>query len=100
MPSTCGSGRRKTRRTSWQKKHGPGIGPLHHGDLTSRGYSVSKSRTARRSALRRVVKAEGPLKAFRQLNAVAVYSKRSAPSKAKTFKVDRNWVRKTYMKSK
>lgn len=90
MPVKCGAG--KTRRK--------GIGPLHHGDLTSRGYSASKSKTARRSALRRVVKAEGPLKAFRQLNAVAVYDKRSAPSKAKTFKADRNWVRKTFMKSK
>jgi hypothetical protein len=91
MPTTCGSGR---------KHHSEGIGPLHKGDLTSRGYSVSKSRTARRSALRRVVKAEGPLKVFRQLNAVAVYDKRSAPSRSKTFKADRNWVRKTYMKSK
>jgi len=97
MPSTCGSGRRKTWK---QKHHSQGIGPLHKGDLTSRGYSASKSKTARRSALRKVVKAEGPLKAFRQLNAVAVYSKRSAPSKAKTFKADRNWVRKTYMKTK
>lgn len=100
MPAKCGSSRRRTRRTAWQKKHGPGIGKLHHGDLTSRGYSVSKSKTARRSALRRVVKAEGPLKAFRQLNAVAVYSKNSSPTKSRTFKADRNWVRKTYMKSK
>jgi hypothetical protein len=50
--------------------------------------------------LRRVVKAEGPLKAFRQLNAVAVYTKNSAPTKSRTFRADRNWVRKTYMKSK
>jgi hypothetical protein len=91
MPTLCGSSR---------KRHSKGIGPLHKGDLTSRGYSVSKSKTARRSALRQVVKAEGALKVFRQLNAVAVYDKRSAPSASKTFKADRNWVRKTYMKSK
>jgi hypothetical protein len=100
MPSKCGSGRRRTRRTAWQKKHGPGIGELHKGDLTSRGYSVTKSKTARRSALKKVVRAEGPLKAFRQLNAVAVYSKNSAPTKSRTFKADRNWIRKTYMKSR
>lgn len=101
MPAKCGAGRRRTRRTAWQRKHhSMGIGELHHGDLTSRGYSVTKSKTARRSALRRVVKAEGPLKAFRQLNAVAVYTKNSAPTKARTFKADRNWVRKTYMKSR
>jgi hypothetical protein len=99
MPAKCGSGRRRT-RSAWQRKHGEGIGELHHGDLSSRGYSVSRSKTARRSALRRVVKAEGPLKAFRQLNAVAVYTKNSSPTKSRTFRADRNWVRKTYMKSK
>ena len=92
MPRTCGSSRRK--------HHSEGIGPLHHGDLTSRGYSATKSKTARRSALKKVVKAEGPLKVFRQLNAIAVYDKNSAPTKSRTFKADRNWVRKTYMKSK
>lgn len=91
MPSTCRQGGRRTQRK--------GIGPLHKGDLTSRGYSASKSKTVRRSALKKVVKAEGPLKAFRQLNAIAVYDKNSAPTKSRTFKADRNWVRRTYMKN-
>jgi len=91
MPATCGLGGRRTQRK--------GIGPLHRGDLTSRGYSASKSKTARRSALKKVVKAEGPLKAFRQLNAIAVYDKNSAPTKSRTFKADRNWIRRTYMKN-
>jgi hypothetical protein len=94
---SCNLGGRKTWK---QKHHSEGIGQLHKGDLTSKGYSLSKGKTARRSALKKVVKIEGPLKAFRQLNAVAVYTKKTAPSKSKTFKADRNWVRKTYMKTK
>ena len=84
---------------TWQQiHHSPGIGQLHHGDLSSRGYSVKKGKTARRRALSKVVKAEGPLKTFRQLNAVAVYTKKRSKTKSKTFKADRNWIRKTYMK--
>ena len=89
MPSTCSMGGRKTKKN--------GIGKLHKGDLTSRGYSSTKSKTLRRRALKKVVKAEGALKVFRQLNAVAVYDKRSAPGKSRIFKTDRNWVRKTFM---
>jgi hypothetical protein len=87
MESKCGAGRKN------------GIGPLKKGLLSSTGYSVKKPLKTRRRTLRKLVKKEGALKAFRQLNAVAVYDKHSAPTKSKTFKRDRNWIRRTFMKS-
>jgi hypothetical protein len=80
-----------------QKHHSEGIGPLHHGDLSKRGYSVKKGKTARHRALKKVVRDEGPLSTFRKLNAVATYTKNESPSKSKTFKRDRNWIKKTFM---
>lgn len=78
---------------------GSGIGPLKKGKLSSTGYSVKQSTSRRHKTLKKLVKKEGALKAFRQLNAVAVYDKNSAPTKSKTFKRDRNWIRRTFMKS-
>lgn len=92
--STCGSGRRKTWK---QKHHSQGIGELHHGDLSKRGYSVTKGKTARHRALKKVVRAEGALSTFRKLNAVSTYTKNTSKTKSKTFKRDRNWVKKTFM---
>jgi hypothetical protein len=82
----------------WSSKHGVGIGKLKEGDLSKRGYSVTKGKTARHSALRKTVKALGALSTFRKLNAVATYTKRTSKGKSRTFKADRNWVRKTFMK--
>jgi len=93
MPETCG-GRRHTRR--YWKTHG--IGELRHGDLTSKGYSAKKGKTARHRALKKVVKSEGPLSTFRKLNAIATFTKRTSKGKSKTFKADRNWIKKTFMK--
>lgn len=81
----------------WASLHGPGIGPLEKGELSSRGYSVKKSKTLRHKALRKVIQTFGPLSTFRKLNATATYTKRTSPTKSKTFKADRNWVRKTFM---
>ncbi len=96
MESKCGAGRKKTWR---QKHHSMGIGPLKKGLLSSTGYSVKNPIEKRRKSLRKLVRKEGALKAFRQLNAVAVFDKNSAPTKSKTFKRDRNWIRRTFMKS-
>ena len=94
--SKCGSGRKKT----WQQKHhSMGIGPLKEGVLSSTGYSVKLKTQQRRKTLRKLVRKEGALKAFRQLNAVAIYDKNSAPTKSRTFKRDRNWIRRTFMKA-
>lgn len=79
----------------WSAKHGPGIGELKPGGLM--GYSPSLSKTARHTKLRKVVKAKGALSTFRKLNALSTYTKRTAKSKSKTAKADRNWVKKTYM---
>lgn len=104
MPSTCGytlnkGGRKTYRKKTWrQKHHSIGIGKLHKGDLSSKGYSVKKTLRLRHKALKKVVKSEGPLSTFRKLNAIAVYTKNESPTKSKTFKRDRNWVRKTFMK--
>jgi len=77
---------------------GKGIGKLKEGDLTKRGYSVSKGKTARHRALRKTVHAVGALSTFRKLNAVSTYTKRTSKGKSRTFKADRNWVKKTFMK--
>lgn len=82
-------------RGKWSAKHGPGIGELKPGGLM--GYSPSQSKTARHTKLRKVVKRKGALSTFRKLNALATYTKRTAKSKSRTAKTDRNWVKKTYM---
>jgi hypothetical protein len=79
----------------WSAKHGPGIGKLKPGGLL--GYSPSLSKTSRHTKLRKAVKSKGPLTTFRRLNALATYTKRTAKSKSKIAKADRNWVKKTYM---
>jgi hypothetical protein len=91
MSETCG-GRRYTKK--YLRLHG--IGELKKGEL--HGYHAKNSKTSRRSALRKTVRSVGPLSTFRKLNALAVYTKNSAPTKSKTIKTDRNWVKKTYMK--
>lgn len=73
----------------------PGIGKLRKGDLITLGYHVSKTETARHRALNKAVRKYGPLSTFRKLNAVMIYSKES--SKSKTFKKDRNWIKKKFM---
>ena len=91
MPETCG-GRRYTR--TYLRAHG--IGKLKKGEL--HGYHAKSSKTSRRKSLRKTVRSVGALSTFRKLNALAVYTKNSAPGKSKTIKADRNWVKKTFMK--
>ena len=91
MPCIMDKGGRKRKFTM----RNPGIGKLRKGDLTNIGYHASKTRTARHRALNKAVRKYGPLSTFRKLNAVMVYSKKS--SKSKTFKKDRNWIKKKFM---
>jgi hypothetical protein len=88
---------KRTRRTKWEKKHGPGIGELKEGKLVRLGYSAKKSKTSRHKALKKAVRSYGALSTFRKLNAAATYTKRTSKGRSKTFKTDRNWVKKTYM---
>ena len=92
-------GGRRTRRTSWQRRTGmKGIGTLKKGTLM--GYHTTEPISTRRSTLRKVVRKVGPLSAFRKLNAIATYTKRRAPKASRTFRRDRNWVRKTFLSHK
>ena len=75
------------------------IGPLKKNELVNLGYSTKKSASARHRALNKSVKKYGALKTFRKLNAVATLNKNRAPSVSKVMLTDRNWVRKTHMKS-
>jgi len=75
----------------------PGIGPLKEGSLSKVGYSVTKSKTARHTALKKAVKKFGSLSTFRKLNAVGTFTKRTSKVKSKSFVADRDWVKKTYM---
>jgi hypothetical protein len=89
--------RRRTHRTKWEKIHGPGIGELREGKLVRLGYSAKKSKTARHGALKKAVNRYGALSTFRKLNAAATYTKRTSKGRSKTFKTDRNWVKKSFM---
>lgn len=84
----------------WQSVHGePGIGPLGKDQaLVKRGYSHKKSAKARHAALNKTVRAEGALSTLRKVNAIAVYNKRTAPSRARTYRSDVRYLQKKYFK--
>ena len=73
-----------------------GIGPLRKGELTKHGYSTRASTRKRHSALRSAVKEFGALGVYRKLNAVAKLGVRTARTASRTFKRNRNWVRKSF----
>lgn len=73
-----------------------GIGPLRKGELAKHGYSTKTSTRKRHGALRKAVKEFGALGVYRKLNAVAKLGVRTARAASKTFKTNRNWVRKTF----
>lgn len=72
------------------------IGPLKKGELKATGYDATASASVRHAAIAKAVGAYGRLSTLRKLNAVAVLNTRTSPTRAKTFKSDRNWVKKTY----
>lgn len=77
---------------------GPGIGPLRKGELAKYGYSKVPLLTVaqRHAALAKAVKEFGSLGVWRKLNAVSVYTRRTAPGVSKLFKEDMDWIRTTY----
>jgi hypothetical protein len=81
----------------WSSKHGPGIGSLKEGKLLKLGYSAVKKLTARHGALKKAVRRYGALSTFRKLNAASTYTKRTSKGRSKTFRADRNWVKKSFM---
>ena len=78
------------------RKISSGIGPLREGELTKHGYSSFNTTAKRHTALRKAVNEFGALGVYRKLNAVSKLGVRTMPSVAKTFKRNRNWVRKSY----
>ena len=96
MVKTCRKGFIRNKQT---RKCVPGIGPLRHGLLAKFGYShvASLSLHQRHTALEKAVKAYGSLSVFRKLNAVYVYSRKTAPSSSRIFKADRDWIGTKYI---
>jgi hypothetical protein len=76
-----------------------GIGPLRKHDLDKYGYAkvTTMSVAARHAALAKAVAAYGALTVFRKLNAISVYTRRTAPASSRIFLADRNYVRTKYM---
>jgi Family of unknown function (DUF5771) len=87
---------RSTMRST--RRNGPGIGKLRKGELAKYGYSKvsTLSLSARHAALDKAIKEFGSLGVWRKLNAVYVYTRRTAPDASKIFKADRDWIRVTY----
>ena len=73
-----------------------GIGPLSRGDLISLGYSHTEPTAERHAAVDKAVSRYGRASTIRKLNAIAVYSKRTAPSRAKTYRTDMHYVQKKF----
>jgi hypothetical protein len=82
----------------WQAIHGPGIGEMKEGLLTTVGYSAKKGKTVRHRAIRKAVRKYGSLSTLRKLNAISILTKRTSKGRSSTFKADRNWVKKTFLK--
>jgi hypothetical protein len=51
----------------------------------------------RHAALANAVAAYGALSVFRKLNAISIYTRRTAPASSRIFLADRNHVRSKYM---
>lgn len=84
-------------RGRWQTVHrSRGIGALKSGQLTSLGYSHTKPTAVRHAALVKAVSKYGRASTIRKLNAIATYSKRTGPSRAKTYRTDMHYVQKKF----
>jgi len=80
----------------------PGIGPklipiIHKGSLTKYDYAIKKSAEARRDALKKAIKAYGPLEVFHKLQAQANLRKRTQPKARAVFQSDAQWVSSNYL---
>ena len=73
-----------------------GIGPLSKGDLTAMGYIHTRGTTDRHEALDKAVRKYGRAATIRKLNAIATYSKRTGPSRARTYRTDMHYVQKKF----
>lgn len=88
LPNLRGTIRRK--RYSRKSR----IGALKRGDLQAVGYSVNRAARSRHAAVKRAVRKYGRNSTIRKLNAIAVYTRRTSPTKSKTFKADMKFAQK------
>jgi hypothetical protein len=72
------------------------IGPLKKGDLKDAGYDHTDPAHERHMVLIKAVSEYGPLSTLRKLNAIAVLNKNVAPTRAKIYRTDRDWIKKMY----
>lgn len=72
------------------------IGTLKKGLLSKHGYKVKLGMSQRHTALKKAVAEYGALSVLRKLNAVAVYTHRTAPAASAIFKADMKWVRASF----
>lgn len=77
-------------------RSGKGIGTLHKGELSKYGYSAHGSTEERHTALKKAIHVYGPLSVFRKLDAIAKYTRRTAPEAHRIFKADRAWVQTNF----
>lgn len=75
---------------------GKGVGPLRKGELKKHGYSFRNPESQRKAALNSAVKEFGALGVYRKLNAVGKLAMRTFPQASRTFKADRNWIKRKY----
>jgi hypothetical protein len=72
------------------------IGPLKKGDLKDAGYDHTDPAHERHRSLIKAVSEYGHLSTLRKLNAIAVLNKNVAPTRAKIYRTDRDWIKKIY----
>lgn len=89
---------KKGKRTYVAEQCVPGIGPLRKGELAKYGYTrvANMSVSERHKALDKAVAEFGSLTTWRKLNAIAVYTKRTAPGSSRVFKEDMEYIRSKY----
>ena len=81
----------------WQTmKRMMGIGPLKKGHLKGVGYDATASAPTRHDALDKAVKRYGRNSTIRKLNAIATYTKRTNPSRSKTYRTDMHYIQKKF----
>lgn len=81
----------------WQTvKRMLGIGPLKKGHLKGVGYDATTKASTRHAAIDKAVEKYGKLSTLRKLNAIATYTKRTVPSRSKTYRTDMHYIQKKY----
>jgi hypothetical protein len=81
----------------WQTvKRMLGIGSLKKGHLKGVGYDPMASAPTRHVALDTAVRRYGRNSTIRKLNAIATYTKRTTPSRSKTYRTDMHYIQKKF----